>query len=39
MRAHAAQSKNSSIDKAGQVRWLRRLHAKGWVEAKMVLGL
>jgi alkylation response protein AidB-like acyl-CoA dehydrogenase len=31
MRAHAAQSKNSSIDKAGQVRWLKRLHEKGWV--------
>jgi len=26
MRAHAAQSKNAHIDKAGQVRWLKRLH-------------
>lgn len=31
MRAHAAQSKNSSINKAGQIRWLKRLHEKGWV--------
>jgi len=31
MRAHAAQSKNAHIDKAGQVRWLKRLHEKGWI--------
>jgi alkylation response protein AidB-like acyl-CoA dehydrogenase len=31
MRAHAAQSKNGHIDKAGQVRWLKRLHEKGWI--------
>jgi alkylation response protein AidB-like acyl-CoA dehydrogenase len=31
MRAHVAQSKNGNIDKAGQVRWLQRLHEKGWV--------
>jgi alkylation response protein AidB-like acyl-CoA dehydrogenase len=31
MRAHMAQSKNGHIDKAGQIRWLKRLHAKGWI--------
>lgn len=31
MRAHAAQSKNGHIDKAGQVRWLKRLNDKGWI--------
>jgi alkylation response protein AidB-like acyl-CoA dehydrogenase len=31
MRAKSAQSKNAHIDKAGQVRWLKRLHAKGWI--------
>jgi alkylation response protein AidB-like acyl-CoA dehydrogenase len=31
MRAHAAQSKNAHIDKAGQVRWLKRLGDKGWI--------
>ncbi len=31
MRAHAEQSKNAHIDKAGQVRWLKRLHDKGWI--------
>ena len=31
MRAHAAQSKNAHIDKAGQVRWLKRLYEKGWI--------
>jgi len=31
MRAHSAQSKNAHIDKAGQVRWLKRLHEKGWI--------
>jgi len=31
MRAHAAQSKNAHIDKAGQVRWLKRLYDKGWI--------
>jgi alkylation response protein AidB-like acyl-CoA dehydrogenase len=31
MRAHMAQSKNGHIDKAGQVRWLKRLHEKGWI--------
>ena len=31
MRAHAAQSKNGHIDKAGQVRWLKRLGDKGWI--------
>jgi alkylation response protein AidB-like acyl-CoA dehydrogenase len=31
MRAHMAQSKNHYLDKAGQVRWLKRLHEKGWI--------
>ncbi|MEO8115981.1 MAG: acyl-CoA dehydrogenase family protein, partial [Phenylobacterium sp.] len=31
MRAHMAQSKNAHINKPGQVRWLKRLHAKGWI--------
>ena len=31
MRAHSAQSKNAHIDKAGQVRWLKRLNDKGWI--------
>lgn len=31
MKAHAAQSKNDHIDKAGQVRWLKRLNDKGWI--------
>jgi alkylation response protein AidB-like acyl-CoA dehydrogenase len=31
MRARMAQSKNGSIDKESQVRWLKRLHAKGWI--------
>jgi len=31
MRAHAAQSKNAHLDKAGQVRWLKRLNEKGWI--------
>ena len=31
MRARAAQSKNGHIDKAGQVRWLKRLNDKGWI--------
>ncbi len=31
MRAHMAQSKNGHIDKAGQVRWLKRLNDKGWI--------
>ena len=31
MRAHSAQSKNAHIDKAGQVRWLKRLIDKGWI--------
>jgi alkylation response protein AidB-like acyl-CoA dehydrogenase len=31
MRAHAAQSKNGHIDKAGQVRWLKRLNDRGWI--------
>lgn len=31
MRARAAQSKNGHIDKAGQIRWLKRLHDKGWI--------
>jgi len=31
MRAHAAQSKNAHLDKAGQVRWLKRLNANGWI--------
>ena len=30
MRAHSAQSKNAHIDKAGQIRWLKRLNDKGW---------
>jgi alkylation response protein AidB-like acyl-CoA dehydrogenase len=31
MRARSAQSKNAHIDKAGQVRWLKALNAKGWM--------
>jgi len=31
MRAHMAQSRNGHIDKAGQVRWLKRLNDKGWI--------
>ncbi len=31
MRARAAQSKNGHIDKAGQIRWLKRLYDKGWI--------
>lgn len=31
MRAHMAQSKNAHIDKAGQVRWLKRVNDKGWI--------
>ena len=31
MRAKSAQSKNAHIDKDGQVRWLKALHAKGWI--------
>jgi alkylation response protein AidB-like acyl-CoA dehydrogenase len=31
MRAKAAQSKNGHIDREGQIRWLKRLHAKGWI--------
>ncbi|WP_411288565.1 acyl-CoA dehydrogenase family protein [Phenylobacterium sp.] len=31
MRAKMTQSKNGHIDKAGQVRWLKRLHEKGWI--------
>lgn len=31
MRGHMAQSKNGHIDKAGQVRWLKRLNDKGWI--------
>ncbi|CAN7473350.1 acyl-CoA dehydrogenase family protein [Phenylobacterium sp. LjRoot164] len=31
MRARSAQSKNAHIDKAGQVRWLKRLNDKGWI--------
>jgi len=31
MRARAAQSKNGHIDKAGQIRWLKRLNDKGWI--------
>ena len=31
MRAKSAQSKNGHIDKTGQVRWLKALHAKGWI--------
>ncbi|KQW72819.1 pimeloyl-CoA dehydrogenase large subunit [Phenylobacterium sp. Root77] len=31
MRAHSAQSKNAHIDKAGQVRWLKRLNDRGWI--------
>ena len=30
MRAHMAQSKNAHIDKAGQIRWLKRLNEAGW---------
>ena len=31
MRARSAQSKNGHIDREGQIRWLKRLHAKGWI--------
>lgn len=31
MRARSAQSKNGHIDKAGQVRWLKRLNDRGWI--------
>ncbi len=31
MRARAAQSKNHHIDKAGTVRWLKKLGEKGWI--------
>jgi alkylation response protein AidB-like acyl-CoA dehydrogenase len=31
MRAHSEQSKNAHIDKAGQVRWLKRLNDRGWI--------
>ena len=31
MRAHMAQSKNGHIDKAGQIRWLKRLADEGWI--------
>jgi alkylation response protein AidB-like acyl-CoA dehydrogenase len=31
MRARMAQSKNGHIDKAGQVRWLKRLNDRGWI--------
>ena len=31
MRARVAQSKNGNLDKESQVRWLKRLHAKGWI--------
>ncbi|RAR48256.1 acyl-CoA dehydrogenase/hypothetical protein [Paraburkholderia unamae] len=30
MRAMMAQSKNGYLDKAGQVRWQKALHARGW---------
>ena len=31
MRAKLAQSKNNHLDKAAQIRWLKRLGAKGWI--------
>ncbi|MFC3070878.1 acyl-CoA dehydrogenase family protein [Phenylobacterium soli] len=31
MRAHMAQSKNHHLNKAGQVRWLKRLNDRGWI--------
>ncbi|MFN3582481.1 acyl-CoA dehydrogenase family protein [Phenylobacterium sp.] len=31
MRARMAQSKNGYLDKESQVRWLKKLHAKGWI--------
>ena len=31
MRAHMAQSKNGHVDRAGQIRWLKRLNDKGWL--------
>lgn len=31
MRARMAQSKNGYLDKESQVRWLKRLHGKGWI--------
>ncbi|MNT23615.1 hypothetical protein D3C72_1590380 [compost metagenome] len=30
LRAMMAQSKNGYLDKAGQVRWQKALHARGW---------
>jgi len=30
LRAMMAQSKNGYLDKAGQVRWQKKLHARGW---------
>ena len=30
MRVHMGQSKNGHIDKAGQIRWLKRLNERGW---------
>jgi len=31
MRAHMAQSKNGYIDRAGQIRWMKRLNDQGWI--------
>ncbi len=31
MRARSAQSKTSAIDRAGQIRWLKRLGERGWI--------
>lgn len=31
MRAHMAQSKNAHLDKAGTIRWLKRLGEMGWI--------
>jgi alkylation response protein AidB-like acyl-CoA dehydrogenase len=31
MRERVAQSKNAHIDRAGQVRWLKRLNDRGWI--------
>jgi len=31
MRARMAQSKNGYLDKESQVRWLKKLHEKGWI--------
>ncbi len=31
LRARMAQSKNGHVDRAGQIRWMKRLHQRGWI--------